>query len=94
MPQKPSLFIDGKPVRKWLFVRASPIDRRPVLVSVEAFTLDHAVKRLEEKFHWVARREWNMVEELDAEHFVGALGEDLPLVPKGAIVVAPSRLIN
>jgi hypothetical protein len=94
MHPKRNLLIDGRIVRKWLFVRESPIDRRPVLVAVEAFDLDHALTRLREKFHWVEKRAWHMVEELDAEHFVGALGEDLPLVPKGAIVVQSSRTIN
>jgi hypothetical protein len=88
------LLIDGKQVRKFLFLRLSPIDRREIIVSVEAFTVDHAIARLREKFHWVEKSAWNFIQELDAEHFVGVMGEEMPLVPHGVILAPGSRRVQ
>jgi hypothetical protein len=80
------LLIDGKMVRIFLFARKSPLSGHPVLWQVEGFDKDHALGRLCEVEHWIARREWNYIEELDPEHDVGAMGRKLPLLPNGAIV--------
>lgn len=67
-------------IKKFLFVRESYLDRRPVYVSVECFDKDHAITRLAEKYPYVESRHWHYLEELDPEHFLGALGEDLPFL--------------
>lgn len=86
MAQKPDrLMIDGKPVRVFLFGRKSHIDGRPVLYQVEGFDKDHALRRLCEVEHWIEKREWDFIDELDPEHDVGAMGRKLPLLPQGVI---------
>lgn len=92
MPEK-ILMIDGKPVRKFLFSRLSRImypgciptdDGRKfiVMAQVEAFNVDHALDRLQnEIFPIVPRKDWELMEELDPEHDVGALGSSHPLLP-------------
>jgi len=84
--------IDDKNVRKFLFGRKSPIDSRPIFVSVEAFDKDHAIKRLREKFAWVEVLEWDYIDELDPDHFIGGLGEDLPLHHAPMILPASRRI--
>jgi hypothetical protein len=73
--------IDGKPVRKFLFGRWSAIIQAYALVEVEGFNKDHALKRLCEWKLGTERREWEFLDELDFEHFVGKLGESLPMNP-------------
>lgn len=78
--------IDGKAVRCWLFARLSRLSPHPVLYQVEAFTLDHAFARLTEEIAPGFRRaEFEMLEELDAEHDVGKLGSYHPL----GVILAP-----
>ena len=86
MRQKPNgqIFVDGKPVRCWLFCRMSALGvggaRHPVLYQVEGFSLDHAFERLTNEIApGFARREFEMLDELDPEHFVGELGTYHPL---------------
>ena len=88
MARKPDnrLLIDGKLVRVFLFARKSPLSAHPVLWQVEGFDTDHALSRLCEAEHWIARREWHLIEELDPEHDVGPLGRKLPMIPAGAIL--------
>jgi len=83
-----------KLIHKFLFVRASYLDKRPVYVSVDAFGKDHAVARLLEKFPYVESKDWDFLEELDYEHFLGALGVDLPLHEKTPIATEISKLIH
>lgn len=84
------LMIDGKPVRCWLFARMSKLSPHPVLKSVEGFTLDHAFNRLQNEIApGFARSDWQMLEELDPEHSLGALGTHHPLNP---IVLAAPRI--
>lgn len=66
-------------------------DRRfIVLVQVEAFTLDHAMDRLQnELYPGIARREWEMLEELDPEHELAKLGKTHPLKPQ---IMLPAHL--
>lgn len=86
MPQNNRLVIDGRVVRVFLFARKSPLSGHPVMWQVEGFDKDHALTRLCETEHWIARGEWHYIEELDAEHDVGACGRKLPLIPAGAIL--------
>lgn len=89
LPQKPDrsrLIIDGKIVRIFLFMRKSFLSKHPVLWQVEGFDKDHALSRLSAQEHWIARKEWNFIEELDPEHDVGAMGRRLPLLPAGVIL--------
>lgn len=81
MLQKSSFLVDGKPVRKFLFARLSSLSPHPVLAQVEAFNVDHALKRLAEIFPQVKKSAWTMIEELDPEHDVGKLGSHHPLNP-------------
>lgn len=48
-------------------------------VAVEGYSIDHAVKRLTNKWPNSTPLEWDLLEELEPEHFVGAMGIDLPL---------------
>lgn len=87
------LMIDGKPVRKFLFSRMSRVmysgciptdDGRKfiVMAQVEAFNVDHALDRLQnDLFPMIPRKDWELIEELDPEHDVGALGSSHPLMP-------------
>lgn len=100
-----ALMIDGKPVCCWLFMyrvkdeRAGREGRQEYLVQVQAFTLDHAMKRVKEYADTLHKsdlpnRDFIMIEELDPEHDVGALGHFLPLLPFGSSFVAGSRRLN
>lgn len=62
-----------------------------VNVQVEAFSKDHAIARLMAAFPQVERRDWEFLDELDASHDIGAMGQKLPLNP---LVVAGSRRIQ
>jgi len=57
----------------------SRISPHPVYCTVEAFGKDHAVTRLINKYPYTNRRDWEFIEELDPEHFIGRLGTHLPL---------------
>ena len=83
-----------KLIHKYLFVRESYLDRRPVYVTVECFDKDHAISRLVETYPFVESRDWHYLEELDPEHFLGALGVDLPLHEKTPIATEISKLIH
>lgn len=76
-------YIDGKRVRKFLFMRYINIVRQNHVVEVHAFTKDHAADRLETHFPHVNRHAWDFIQELEPEHFLGKLGETLPLLPHG-----------
>lgn len=73
--------IDGKEVKRYVFARWSHLLNRPVVLEVEAFSKDHAVKRLD--FHVPGfHREWECVhEELRPGETIGKLGIKLPLNP-------------
>lgn len=86
LPDKSRLFIDGKIVRSFLFARKSPLSGHPVIWQVEGFNKDHALTRLCEVEHWISRSDWHFIEELDAEHDVGRMGRQLPMLPKGAML--------
>jgi hypothetical protein len=91
--QRRLLRIDGKIVRCWLFahvVTSTDGKKFPQLAQVQAFTLDHAVKRLQELYPMIPKHKWEMLEELDPEHDVGAMGRFHPLFP----MVTGSRLIQ
>jgi len=77
--------IDGRLVRVFLFARKSPLSgNRPVLWQVEGFDKDDALRRLCEVEHWIDRKAWEFIEELDPEHDVGAMGRKLPIGANGA----------
>lgn len=77
--------------KKYLFARqinvpaGSPLlkQTRPYqqLVAVEAYTKDHAIRRLVERWPDSNPGQWEFIDDLDPEHFVGRLGTDLPLYP-------------
>ena len=64
--------------QKFLFVRMSRISPHPVYVTAEGFGIDHALKRVVEFFPYTEANDWEMLEELDPEHYVGKIGTDLP----------------
>ncbi len=72
--------LDGKPVRKFLFVRQRRLTLNQI-VEVEAFNVDHAVDRLIEHYKGSERADWEFLEEIDPEGFIGKLGDALPLRP-------------
>lgn len=89
------LMIDGKMVRCWLFAyrqQKSNVqgDFDIFLCQVQAFDLDHAVKRILLAFPRVDPKNLEMLEELDPEHDVGKMGTFLPLVPAGTTYVVPA----
>lgn len=94
MRPKSPLKLDGKIIRKFLFARRSYLDNHAVFVEVDAFDKDHALKRLEEKYAYVDRRDWDFLEELGMEHFIGStagtMGEYLPLLPEGTLLAPGS----
>lgn len=77
-----NLMIDGKAVRKFLFSRWIVLTQSYFLIDVEAFDKDHAIKRLRDAFPHIEKREWDYLDELDPEHFVGKMGKSLPLYPR------------
>lgn len=93
MERSKALVIDGKTVRRFLFahvIKSVDGSRHVECVQVEAFAVDHAVKRLVEHYPGVPRSAWNLLEELDSEHDLGALGRSLPLLPN-VVLVGQSR---
>lgn len=71
--------IDGKPVRRFLFARWVVITQTTLLTEVEAFTLDHAIKRLCDEYPHIEKRQWDFIDVLAPGHFVGKMGLTLPL---------------
>lgn len=65
--------------RKYLFARMSRISPHPVYVEVEAYDKDHAVKRLVNAYPYTDRTDWDFLDELDPDHFIGRMGAALPL---------------
>ena len=58
-----------------------------VQVQVEAFTVDHALERLQnELYPMIARKDWELIAELDPEHDIGIMGAKHPL---SAAIMAP-----
>lgn len=86
--------IEGKTVRVFLFARKSSLDGAAVIYQVEGFTKDDALTRLCRAEHWVARSEWNFIEELDPEHDVGALGRKLYIAPDGVTLTAIAGIVR
>jgi len=90
--------IDGKEVRKYAWGRKSRIievrphdgglDRRTVIVEVEAFSKDHSFRRIKENFPNVAPNDWDFLDEYDYDCDVGVFGQKLPLFP---VVAGPMR---
>ena len=68
-----------RPVKKYLFARRSKFSDHPVLAAVEAFDKDHAILRLSLAFPFADGMDWDFLDELDPDHYVGAMGHDLPL---------------
>lgn len=76
-------------IKKYLFARECPIADATAtmhhfrnyqqLVAVEAYNLDHAVKRLCTKWPNSKSLDWHLLDQLEPEHFLGMLGTDLPL---------------
>lgn len=83
-------FIDGKPVKKYLFIRQIRIALQnspsAQCFEVHAFNKDHAIERLLEHVRGSERRDWEFMDELGPDHFVGALGEVLYMLPAGAVL--------
>jgi len=71
--------IDGKEVRRFLWGRWMVLVQSYQLIEVEAFSKDHSLKRLCDSYPHVERREWDFMDELEPQHFVGKLGITLPL---------------
>lgn len=75
-------------IKKYLFVRQISIpsiahfsgeSTYPQFVSVEGYNRTHAVERLVARFPSSQFMDWDFIDELDPEHFVGRLGFDLPM---------------
>lgn len=68
-------------IRKYLFMALTATadasgKRREIVASVEAMTKDGAVSRLVREFPFTNVSDWDFIQELDPEHFVGAMGYD------------------
>lgn len=70
--------IDGHEVKRYLFGRWVVLTQAYFLVEVEAFNKDHAVRRLCDQFTHTAPKDWDYIEELAPEHFVGRMGYTMP----------------
>lgn len=78
--------IDGKPVRKFLFTRWFVTLQAARLYMVEAFNKDHAIARLIENNPGTDSRDFDFIDEVGPEHFIGkAMGETYPLLPHGGL---------
>lgn len=64
-------------IHKYLFTRKG-FDGRPRPVTVEGVDKDHALQRLIAEYPWTHIMDWDFIDELDPDHFVGAFGVDLP----------------
>jgi hypothetical protein len=51
----------------------------PVIVCVQALDVDHAMQRLLNYAPFTNFYDWDFIEQVDYDHFVGGLGTDLPL---------------
>lgn len=69
--------MENPKVRKFLFMRYSFIENRNIPVCVEALNKDHAIARLLQEYLWTTNSDWDFVEELDPQHFLGKLGKTL-----------------
>lgn len=76
----PILVIDGKPVRRFVFVRYSHLEKRSIPVEVWGFSKDHALARL--KARYIGIKGWEFVQELeDPAHTIGRMGDILKIDP-------------
>lgn len=75
--------IDGKEVQRFLFTRYSAFTQQSVTVEVHAFNKDHAIGRLEQKYPYIPRADWDYIQRLEGPQFLGRLGETLRLDPYG-----------
>ena len=77
--------IDGKPVKKFLWMREQRILLRGGIqnfaVEVHAFDKDHSLQRLVDKYGEDLKRQWEFVAELQDEETAGMLAHHLPLLP-------------
>ena len=78
--------IDGKSVRKFLWMREQKIiliggKTINLAVEVEAFSKDHSLQRLTDRYGEDSRKQWEFVAELQAEETAGMLAQHLPLLP-------------
>ena len=65
--------------RKFLFARWNAILNHTMVCSVEAYDKDHAMLALRVEYPHVDATAWDFVDEIEPEHFVGAMGRDIPL---------------
>jgi hypothetical protein len=74
--------LDGKLVKKYLFTRWMIVAQAHKLVMVEGFDKDHAMKRLLEHYTGSELREWEFIDEVPPEAFIGPkMGDTLDLIP-------------
>jgi len=88
-----------KIIKKYLFMRLSRVVdmsgvRREILASVQAYDKDHALLRLREYYPTVESMDWDFIEELESHHFVGIMGEDIPLHEKTPISEAIKKILH
>jgi hypothetical protein len=88
-----------KEIKKYLFMRRSRVAdmsgvKRDILASVEAYDKDHAILRLKEYYPFVDSRDWNFVDELEPQHFLGILGDDIPIHTRSPISAAIKKLLH
>lgn len=80
--------------RKFLFTRWNVILQDQMIVSVEAYDKDHAVLTLRAEYPHVDAMEWDFVDEIEPEHFVGAMGRDIPLTEPAMLRHILSKVIH
>ncbi len=72
-------------MRSFIYMRASPLDKRPITVQVDAPDKDKAVARLAVYFPYVELTDWDFIEEVDIEaHTIGKMGQHLKWPTLGA----------
>jgi hypothetical protein len=73
-----------KQPEKFLFARRSRVatsrgKNHMVLIAVEGMNIDHALDRLVARWGHIPRADWEMLDKLEPEHFMGHMGDDYPM---------------
>lgn len=64
-------------MRKWIIARRSIVSDHVHMCAVTGKTIDEAIDKAVKKYPYTTRQEWDVIEEVDPECFLGMLGEDI-----------------
>jgi len=67
-------------IKSYIFGRKSRISAHNVVVQVDAFSKDHALTRLHEKWPGFPKTDWDFIDEVDPDDIgIGRMGDYLKL---------------